>query len=115
MKYTLDRPEVAFEAFVAEGRTSNKIPIGKLLPLPNATRKTLNAFNDYTKEAWTIPPKYCAFSEEHGSPVFEWKGKAIDSKTEPIGTLVSSRVPGEISALGVTVLIVQIKQADILK
>ena len=112
MKYTLDSPEMAFEAFAYERKIPEKIKIGKLLPLPNANRKTLSMFDNYTKEAWANPPKYCAFSDEPGSPIFKWKGKSIDSmRVRPVGVLtVSSRIPGEISSIGGSVLIIELHE-----
>lgn len=115
MKYTLDSPDVAFEAFVADGRISNKVLIGRLLPLPNAKKKTLNVFDDYAKEAWAVQPEYCAFSDEHGTPIYKWKGKSIDDSNppKPVGILEESRIPGEISSIGASVKVIKLTNAKV--
>lgn len=120
MKYTIDSPGQSKEVFLnpIDGKSSPlyKVAVGKLLPLPNANRKTSNMFIDYGQQVWEgQPPQFCVMSFQPGSPVLQWKGKPITINTQKqlekltVGTLKKSRVMGEIGSLNPILYIEQTK------
>jgi hypothetical protein len=120
MKYTIDSPGQSKEVFLnpISGKSSplKKVAVGKLLPLPNASRKTSNMFIDYGEQAWEgQPPQFCVMSFQPGSPVLQWKGKALNIISRKqldkltVGILKSSSVMGEIASVNSIMYIEQTK------
>jgi hypothetical protein len=117
MKYTLQTPDLAFEAFVLndEGNSTQKVVIGKLLHLPNATAQTAAMFRDYTHVAWETQPQFAAFDSNIGSPVLAWNGQLLDISSQQdlekhqMGVFSMNRVVGEIGTMS-RVLVIDLRE-----
>jgi hypothetical protein len=107
MKYTIEGPEMALEAFVV-GDGYEKSPIATLLHLPEATPKTAAMFGRYTAKTWDKQPKYAAFRAEPGAHVIRWTGKSVTIETPEdlakvfVGRLRLTHISGEFGSLGKT-------------
>jgi len=107
MKYTIEGPDMALEAFVV-GDGYEKSPIATLLHLPDASPKTAAMFGRYAVKTWDKQPRYACFSAEPGSIVIRWAGKAVDISNQDdlarviVGRLRSTHIPGEFGSFGRT-------------
>jgi hypothetical protein len=107
MKYTIEGPEAALEAFVVSDGYE-KTPVALLLHMPEATPKTAAMFGRYAAQTWDRQPRYACFSAEPGSVVIRWAGKTVDISNQKdlakviVGRLNSAHIPGEFGSLGRT-------------
>ena len=107
MKYTIEGPDLALEAFVV-GDGYEKSLVATLLHMPEATPKTAAMFGRYAAKTWDKQPRYACFSAEPGSIVIRWAGKAVDISNEGdlarvmVGRLRSTHIPGEFGSFGKT-------------
>ncbi|MBF83465.1 MAG: hypothetical protein CL489_03210 [Acidobacteria bacterium] len=107
MRYTIDGPDMALEAFVV-GDGYEQSPIATLVHLPDASAKTAAMFGRHTAETWDKQPKYAAFRAEPGSSVIRWSGKTINIDSPEdlakvfVGRLRQTHIPGEFGSYGKT-------------
>ena len=123
MKYTLDSPNMAFEAFVQPlertGKPLQKWTIGLLLRLPNADMETTQKFLTYGMDQWGFQqPSFCVLKQEPGALVFPWNGDTIEATDQDhlewkaVGVLEQSKaIISEISSIDHTILYVKMTQA----
>jgi len=107
MKYTIEGPDMALEAFVV-GDGYEKSPIATLLHLPEATPKTAAMFGRYTAETWDKQPRYATFRAEPGAAVIRWTGKSVTINSPEdlaevfVGKLRLTHIAGEFGSYGKT-------------
>ena len=123
MKYTLDSPNMAFEAFVQPlerlGRPLEKWTVGILLKLPGADDETTQQFVEYGREQWGInQPSFCVLKKEEDALVLPWNGEPIDVADEDhlewkaVGVLKQSKaIVSEIATIDHTILYIKMTQA----
>ena len=78
MKYTIDGPEMGFEAFIEGERQI----VATLVHLPEASAKTAAMFGRHAARSWLDQPEYASFSEDNNSRVVRWDGSTLDIKTK---------------------------------
>ncbi len=102
MKYTIDGPEMAFEAYIGGAKEH----IAVLVHLPAASNKTAAMFGRYAAKTWLDQPEYACFEEKEGSRVIRWDNSTINIKSNKqlealtVGHLKMRRITGEISSYG---------------
>ena len=107
MRYTIDGPDMALEAFEV-GDGYEKSPIATLVHLPDASAKTAAMFGRHTAEAWDKQPKYAAFRAEPGASVIRWAGKTVNVSSPEdlakvfVGKLRLTHIAGEFGSYGKT-------------
>ena len=123
MKYTLDSPNMAFEAFVQPleriGRPLEKWTVGVLLRLPNADMETTEKFLTYGMDQWGYhQPSFCVLKKEPGALVFPWNGEPIEAEDQDhlewksVGVLQQSKaIVSEIASIDHTILYIKMTQA----
>jgi hypothetical protein len=107
VKYTIEGPDLALEAFVvSDGYEKSQVAL--LLHMPEATPRTAAMFGRYAAKTWDKQPRYACFTAEPGSIVIRWTGKAVDLSTQDdlarvmVGRLRSAHIPGEFGSFGRT-------------
>ena len=113
MKYTIDGPEMGFEAFIEGERQI----VATLVHLPEASAKTAAMFGRHAARSWLDQPEYASFSEDNNSRVVRWDGSTLDIKTKKeleditVGYLKMTRIIGEICGHGKVWVVDDVKVA----